>query len=150
MEKIKHLQKTAEQLFDLLGIKAEIGVKEEEDNLVVTINAPESTGLLIGHRGDTLKAIQSFLGIALKQATGDWTRVMVNIGDWRDKQEDYLKRLAEGAAVRAKETGESQMLYNLSADQRRVVHMILAEDKEVTTESQGEGESRYLVVKPQK
>jgi spoIIIJ-associated protein len=90
------------------------------------------------------------LGIMLKQKTGEWARVLVNIGDYREKEEDYLKNLAEGAAARAKETGEPQTLYNLKAGQRRIIHMFLTQDKEVETESQGEGSERYLLIKPKK
>ncbi len=64
------------------------------------------------------------------------------------KNEDYLNNLAEQTAQRAKETNEPQNLYNLNSAQRRIIHMCLSEDKETETESLGEGQERYLVVKP--
>ena len=66
----------------------------------------------------------------------------------REKQEKYLKNLAEQAASRAKETGDAQTLYNLNPTQRRIIHLYLAEDSGVETESMGEGEDRFLIVRP--
>jgi spoIIIJ-associated protein len=86
--------------------------------------------------------------MALKQQTGEWVRIVVDIGDWRQKHESHLASLAQAAAERAKATGEPQPLYNLTPSQRRVVHLALVGRDDVATESQGEGASRYLVVKP--
>jgi spoIIIJ-associated protein len=85
-----------------------------------------------------------------RQENGEWKRISVNVGDWREKQEEYLSEMAKVTAERAKQTGEPQNLYNLSPSQRRIIHIALSEDKEIETESVGEGEERYLVVKPKK
>src|SRR3990172_1360376 len=96
------------------------------------------------------KEAEEVLGMMVRQETGEWKRVLVNVGDWREKQEEYLTQMAKTTAERAKTTGEPQPLYNLTPAQRRVIHMALSEDSEIETESQGEGEERYLVVKPKK
>ncbi|MEK7550533.1 MAG: R3H domain-containing nucleic acid-binding protein [Patescibacteria group bacterium] len=149
---LKELQILTDELFSLMGVKIGSTVAFDKTNEAFTINidAGEETGLLIGRKGETLSSIQMVLGIMLKQKTGEWARVLVNVGDYREKEEDYLKNLAEGSATRAKETGEPQMLYNLKPGQRRIIHMFLSEDKTVETESVGEGSERYLLVKPKK
>jgi len=148
----KDIKAITEELFGKLGIDAEISVTEEEQEgqkvFMVGVTAPNEAGLLIGAHGTTLHAIQSFIAMALKQKTGDWVRVVVDIGDWRQKHEEHLAGLAKAAAERAKSTGEAQKLYNLSPSQRRVVHMALAKEEGIVTESEGEGAARYLVVKP--
>lgn len=151
-KEIESLKKVAEELLALMATnaKVEVSFDKEQDSFVVNIDAGDETGLLIGKKGETLTSIQTILGILLKQQIGEWKRVTVNVGDYREKEEDYLKNLAANALARAKETGEPQNLYNLKAWQRRVVHMYLSEDKDVLTESQGEGEERYLVIKPKK
>lgn len=143
------LQKLSEELFELMSVSAKIEVSydKEGEAFVVNIDGGDATGLLIGKKGETLNSIQTVLGVLLKQKIGEWMRVVVNVGDYREKEEDYLKTLAETTAARAKETGEPQNLYNLKPWQRRVVHMTLSEDKDLVTESAGEGEDRYLVVK---
>jgi spoIIIJ-associated protein len=153
MEKnVKVLQKLTDELFGLMSTKAkaEVSFDKDNDSFIVNVDAGDETGLLIGKKGETLLGIQTVLGFLLKQKIGEWKRVLVNVGDYREKEESYLKDLAATTAARAKETGEPQNLYNLKAWQRRVIHMVLSEDKEVITESEGEGEDRFLVIKPKK
>lgn len=149
---VKILQKLTDELFGLMSTKAkaEVSYDKENDSFVVNVDAGDETGLLIGKKGETLLGIQTVLGFLLKQKIGEWKRVLVNVGDYREKEESYLKDLAATTAERAKETGEPQNLYNLKPWQRRVVHMALSEDKDITTESEGEGEDRFLIIKPKK
>lgn len=148
----KVLQRLTEELLSLMTTKATVEVSFDEENQVfnVNIDAGDETGLLIGKKGETLTSIQTILGFLLKKETGEWGRVVVNVGDYRQKEEDYLKNLAASTAQRVKETGEPQSLYNLKPWQRRVVHLALSEDSDIVTESQGEGEERYLIVKLKK
>jgi spoIIIJ-associated protein len=149
---VKILQGLTDELLTLMftKAKAEASYDNENESFVVNIDAGDETGLLIGKKGETLLSIQTILGFLLKQKVGEWNRILVNVGDYREKEEGYLKDLAASTAARAKETGEPQNLYNLKAWQRRVIHMVLSEDKEISTESEGEGEDRYIVVKPKK
>ena len=150
----KEIKDLLTELFDLLGVKATFNITEEtlesEKLYNVAIDETESAGLLIGAHGLTLSAIQSFITIALKQKTGEWVKVSLDIANWNQKQNDRLSELADEAAARAIETSEEQRLYNLSAQARRMVHMALAENKEVETLSEGEGQDRYLVVRTKK
>ncbi|KKU22331.1 hypothetical protein A2376_00850 [Candidatus Woesebacteria bacterium RIFOXYB1_FULL_47_31] len=149
---IKEVQTDANKLLALMGTKAEAKVAEDKegDVLLVNIKTEEEAGLLIGHHGETLNSLQTILGLMYRQRTGEWKRMSVNVGDWREKQEEYLKEMAKVTAERAIQTGEPQNLYNLSASQRRVIHMALSENGGVETESMGEGDERYLVIKPKK
>jgi len=152
MKNEKVLKELTDELLALMSTHAtsEVAVDKANECYTVNINGGDETGLLIGKKGETLLSIQTILGVLLKGKTGEWERITVNVGDYLEKEEEYLKNLAVGAASRAKETGEPQSLYNLKSNQRRIIHMILAEDKEVSTESVGEGEERYLVVKTAK
>ena len=58
--------------------------------------------------------------------------------------------MADQISQRVVETGQPQPIYNLTPTQRRIVHLALSESKDVETESTGEGEERYLLVKPKK
>lgn len=151
-DKTKILQKLTEELFSLMSTKAKAEVSYDKENEAFTVNvdAGDETGLLIGKKGETLLGIQTILGFLLKQKTGEWNRILVNVGDYREKEEGYLKDLAATTAQRAKETGEAQNLYNLKSWQRRIIHLVLSEDKDITTESEGEGEERFLVIKSKK
>jgi spoIIIJ-associated protein len=150
--KIKILQELVDRLLSLMAThtKGTVSYDKENEAFIVNVDAEDETGLLIGKKGETLSSIQTVLGILFKQKTDEWNRVVVNVGDYREKEEDYLKNLAASTAQRARETGEPQNLYNLKPWQRRVIHMALAENKEIATESEGEGEERYLIIKPKK
>src|SRR3970040_1288698 len=95
------LQKATDELLSLMSVKgkAEISYDKTEDVFTVNIEAGDTTGLLIGKKGETLSSLQTFLGIALKQHLGEWKRVVVNVGDYREKEEDYLKNLADSTAT---------------------------------------------------
>lgn len=148
-EKTPSVQKLIDRLLELMGTKAKAVVIEDKENeaIRVDIETDEEAGLLIGRHGETLDALQVILGMMVFQESKEWTRIIVNVGDWREKQEDQLKSLALQAAERARETGEPQTLFNLNASQRRIVHMVLTEEEDIETESSGEGKERYLVIK---
>lgn len=149
---VDFLKKATEDLLGLMSVNAtaEVSYNKEDDTFVININSDEATGLLIGKRGETLSGLQTLLGLSVKQKFNEWHRVVVNVGDYREKEESYLKDLAKNAAERAKETGQPQNLYNLKPWQRRIVHMFLADESEILTESVGEGNERYLVIKSNK
>lgn len=149
-DKTRAVKEMAEKLLSLMGVEVEVEVEEDKENEAVSVDirADDEAGLLIGNRGKTLNSIQALLGMIYRQKSGEWQRILVNVDDWREKEEDRLSSLAFQAAERAKSTGEEQALYNLTPAQRRVVHLTLAEDEEVQTESKGEGKERYLLVSP--
>jgi len=146
--KIKQeLQDLLTELFKLLEVKVDIKISEDQDLYEVELDPGESAGLLIGSRGATLSAIQSFVAIAIKQKTGEWIKISLDIAGWSDKQNARLTELAQSASERVKQTGEEQRLNNINATQRRVIHMALSQDKEIETVSEGEGQDRYLIVR---
>lgn len=145
----KTIQELTEKLLSLSGVSAQVEVVDlGENSYEVNLSTDDETGLLIGFRGENINAIQTVLGIMLKGQTGEWVRLVVNVGDYRQKQEEKLKELADQSAARALETKEPQPIYNLSASARRVVHMHLSERSDVVTESEGVEPDRYLVVRP--
>ena len=150
IDKGKIVEEVCNELLDLIGVKTKPSVKydEENDSYFVSLETDEEAGLLIGNRGETINSIQLIIGLVVANKAGEWVRVIVNVGDWREKEEARLEGLAEQAAERAISTGEPQPLYNLRAALRRTLHMCLAKNKDVVTESHGEGDERYLVVLP--
>lgn len=144
----KTIQELTEKLLELSGVVAQVEVIDAGDKTYnINLSTDGETGLLIGFRGENINAIQTVLGIMLKGQTGEWYRLVVNVGDYRQKQDEKLKELADQSADRAVETKEPQPIYNLNATQRRVVHMHLSLRSDVVTESEGVEPERYLVVK---
>jgi len=145
--KLTQIKSAVDELFSLLGIDAQTSVEEVDGYYHVTIAENETSGLLIGKQGDTLYSIQLILSFVLKNKIGEEVKLVLDIGDYREKQKSYLENLAEKAYQHLLETGQPQYLYNLNPSQRRVVHTYLAEKGDVVSESEGEGEERQLVIK---
>ncbi len=105
-DKLKKIEESAVKLLSLMGSRAKVSVSSDEDNQAVLINleTDDETGLLIGRQGETLMAIQTILGMIARKNFEEWVRIIVNVGDWREKQESRLKELAVQTALRAKET----------------------------------------------
>jgi len=146
---IKDIEVKTVKLMELLSSKAKVEVTEKDDSFSVDLKAEEETGLLIGRHGETINSIQAILALSLREELKE-KKIFVNVGDWREKQEEKLSEMAEQIYKRAIDTGEDQPVYNLSPSQRRIIHISLSEKKDVKTESIGEGKNRYLLIKPKK
>lgn len=145
---VEDIKKTTTKLFELMDIKVSFDISEDKDNNAILINIDKSdeAGLIIGKKGENLESIQNIISLFIKSKTDEWKRVLVNVADWREKQDERVKELALKVAERVRETSETQNLYNLNAAQRRIVHITLAEFPDIKTESVGEGNERYLKV----
>lgn len=141
------IEKEAAHVLSLLGISADVSVEKGEDLFTVNITS-EDSGILIGYHGETLQAVQLILSLIVAKKAGEFSRIIVNVGDYRKKREEKLKQMALDAAKRAKETKQEVALTNLLPWQRRVVHMVLQDDPDITSESRGEGQERQLYVLP--
>jgi len=146
VEKIKN---ATEGLIADLGFSAEVKVTEDPTvGLVnVQIESPEAASL-IGFHGENLQAIQLILSFMVHQILSEWTRINVNVGDYRQKREEQLTRLALNLATKAKFSGEVQSIPNLTAAERRIVHLALSDYPDIVSESEGEGRERILTIKP--
>lgn len=142
------IKDTAQKLFELLGTTATSSVTfdKENDLYLLDVAAGDVSGLLIGKKGETINSIQTIINQIIRQKKGEWVRVVVNVADFREKEKSRMEELAYQTAQRVRETGEPQNLYNLTPAQRRVVHMALSLEKDLQTESVGEGLERYLIV----
>lgn len=147
LDTISTIKGVAQDILERLEIKSQISVVEADGVYTVNIETEES-GVLIGHHGKSLESLQVLIGIITAKKLGTWTRVVIEVGDYRKRREAYLLQMAEDIAVKVAETGEAVTLPDLSPFERRIVHIGLSEHPKVQTESVGEGRSRTLVVKP--
>jgi spoIIIJ-associated protein len=148
MEDKKTVQELTEDLLNRLGITGTVSVDIDETEAFRVHIETEETGLLIGFHGRTLESFQIIIGLLVSKKLEKWVRVYVNVGDYREKREEALMIMAQHAAERALTMGRPVELANLSAAERRVIHLTLSGDERVETESIGEGSRRILLVKP--
>lgn len=148
MEHIDEVKQITEELLGKLELTGSVSVDVDETGAYQVQIDTEETGLLIGYHGRTLESFQILLGIIVSKKLGEWVKVYVNVGDYRQKREEALMHMAQRAAERALTFDRPVELANLTASERRVIHLTLGGDERVMTESVGEGINRTLVVKP--
>lgn len=141
------IKKLAEELLLQLDIKGPVSVENKDDIDNVVIETDEA-GILIGHHGETLDSLKLILTFLVSRELNEFTRINLDVSGYRKEREEKLKQMASDIKERVKSSGEAITIPNLTANDRRVIHVFLQEDTEVTTESQGEGEDRMLVIKP--
>uniref|UniRef100_A0A7C5YX46 KH domain-containing protein n=1 Tax=candidate division CPR3 bacterium TaxID=2268181 RepID=A0A7C5YX46_UNCC3 len=155
MTNAKIIEKTKEivsTIFGYLGVEAEVKVEITEDKgrKIVKIDATgeNNLGRLIGFHGKNLEALQLIIQILLVKNCEESVTVALDVNGYREKRELSLKNLAYRIAEQVKKTGKPYELPPLPPAERRIIHITLSEDKDVKTESTGEGEARRVVIKP--
>lgn len=135
-----------DELLQKMGVDADLEIRDEEP---VTLNViGEDLGILIGRRGETLSAVQFVLNQMLNHKTGQWLGVVVDAEDYRVRREDQLRGLARRMADRARYYRQAVTLDPMPPNERRIVHLALADHPQVGTHSVGEGEDRRVVITP--
>jgi spoIIIJ-associated protein len=141
-----------EGLLERMAIPVEISGEDIEDKLLVKIkcDVEDDTQRLIGRRGQVVDAFQHLLNKMVSRDRDERGKpVIVDVGDYRERHVERLEDLAERMVAKAKESGEPVDLNPMSAYDRRIVHMCIAEQEGVSTRSEGEGDRRHIVVLPE-
>ena len=140
-----------EQLLAHIGFEARVEVETGETsrlNVVGEEREREGLGALIGRKGERLSALQHLVNLMLSREMGTWTRVLVDVEDYRGRRERQLREIADRAAKRVVETGKMLQLEPMPALERRWVHLALKSNPDVATQSIGEEPNRRIVVLP--
>jgi spoIIIJ-associated protein len=117
----------------------------------ITLNIRgEDVADLIGRRGEHLRALQFILALMVNKQLHRRLPVIVDVDGYRQRREELLRNLAHRFAGRVRVTGEPMQMEAMPPNERRIIHLALANDPDVTTESIGEGEARRVVIKPRR
>jgi spoIIIJ-associated protein len=140
-----------EQLMAKLDFDVTVEIKAGETNrlnVVAVGEERESLGALIGRKGERLSALQHLVNLLLSKHVGEWTRILVDVEDYRGRRERQLRDLANRAADRVVETGKMLQLEPMPALERRWIHLALRDHDRVATQSIGEEPNRRVVILP--
>lgn len=118
-----------------------------KDNAADFFLSGEGLGVVIGHRGETLAALQYLASLAANSAKG-YYKITINIGDFRERREKALIGLAKRVSSQVLRTGRKRTLEPMNPYERRIIHTAVQEIKGVTSNSIGEGNSRRVVISP--
>ena len=136
-------------LIQKMGLDCTAEIREEDDAYYVSVSGKD-TATLIGYRGDVLDCVQYLTLLVVNKTIDLDKRIIIDGENYREKRTAVLSRLAKKLAIKAAKTGKDVALEPMNPFERRVIHSALADDKFVTTESEGEEPNRYIVIKPNK
>jgi len=139
-------EKVARSILDPLGIDYKLESRREEDVFYIKINSKRDEGLLIGRRGQTLDSIKHLIQRVLTSQAGQAVSVNLEVGDYRRRREEALREKADAVAAKVVETGKSLSLEPMTAQDRRIVHLALADREGLRTYTAGDGSRRRVVV----
>lgn len=136
-----------------MGVHAGIEVHpaEGEEPLVLNIRGADersssALSVLIGRRGETLAALQLLMHLVVSKQGDTRERVIVDVEGYRHRREENLRSMAQRIAQQVRTSGRAVMLEAMPPNERRIVHMALADFEDISTESEGEGDQRRVVV----
>lgn len=138
------------QILGHMGVQAEVEVRPATDDEPLTLNVqplgPQPLSVLIGRRGETLASLQFVVNMIVSKQAGRRERVIVDAQNYRERRESNLRQMAQRVANQVRQSGAPVMLEAMPPNERRIIHMALAENDDIATESTGEGEQRRVVV----
>lgn len=145
-EKLAAAQKYLADILHAMGLdRVTMDVKETEEGAVITFNG-DGMAVLIGHHGETLDALQYLVALTCNRIDGDYYRITLDCGNYRQKREETLCGLAERIAAKVKKTGRSQLLEPMNPYERRIIHSVVSEIDGVYSKSKGEEPNRRVVI----
>jgi len=137
------------QVLGSSGLDLDASGQVGEDGAVVQVKG-DDVALLLGHNAELLDALEYLGNRFLTRISGEESKVMYDSGNYRARREKELRLMAEKAAERVKSTRVPFSFDPMSPNERRIVHLALAEDGTIRTESQGNGEHRRVTIYPAK
>jgi spoIIIJ-associated protein len=135
-----------EELLDLLDFDGDIDLDVEGDRAIVSIDGGGDLTKLVGRKGEVLDALQELTRLAVHQKTGERSRLMLDISQWRQRRRDELAALGDKIARRVLESGEREELSPMTPFERKIVHDAVAGVQGVRSESEGVEPSRRVVI----
>lgn len=145
---IDRIVETLEALLEKIGYEAEIQTVEEPELTFVRIDT-EHAEVLIGHRGETLDALQHLVVRMTGIGGREMPLILIDVGDYRQRRLERLRKVSRNLANLALENGQEEFFDPMSATDRKIVHTILKDIEGVTSFSKGEELSRHVVVAPE-
>lgn len=134
-------------LLGLMAVQGKVEVLSAELPLALNVKG-DDLGILIGRRGQTLVALEYVTKLIVVQRLKAWVPLTIDVGGYKKHRRDSLQKLALYLAEQVKSRRRAMPMEPMPADERRIIHLALADHPDVTTQSIGEGENRKVVISP--
>ncbi len=145
-EAITYAKKYLEDLLSFFGLNTDVYATSDDEVIQLNVPSTHMNGFLIGQRGESMRSLQYLTSTALKNAGYLNNRVNVDIAEYKKQRADRLRDRAEAWVKQVQDSSEPMDLEPMNAADRRVVHKLAAEYG-LTSESEGEGRDRHIVLK---
>ena len=143
-------KKFLRDVLNAMNIKAEIHIKEENNEININLIGP-NMGVLIGYRGETLDSLQYLVSLVVnKNHDETYKRVILDTVNYRHNRQETLKKLAFKMSEKVRVNGKTLKLEPMNPYERRVIHSTLQNNAYVTTHSEGEEPYRRVVIELKK
>jgi spoIIIJ-associated protein len=140
-------KKYLEDLLSFFGLNTDVYATSDDEVIQLSVPSTHLNGFLIGQRGENMRSLQYLTSTALKNNNFEHNRVNVDVADYKKQRADRLRERAEEWVKHVRDSGEPMDLEPMNAADRRIIHQ-LAADYGLTSESDGEGRDRHIVLKP--
>jgi spoIIIJ-associated protein len=144
---VNQVTEILDKMLGLMGVQGKVEVLSAELPLQLNVTG-EDLGILIGRRGQTVAALQYVTKLIIVQRLKTWLPLTVDVGGYKQHRRDSLQKLALYLAEQVKSKRRAVPMEPMPADERRIIHLALADHPDVRTESMGEGENRKVVILP--
>jgi spoIIIJ-associated protein len=135
------------QVLGSSGLDLKAHAEQTDDGVKIQVRG-DDVALLLGHNAELLDALEYLGNRILARASGDEARLVFDSGGYRARREKELRLMAEKAAEKVRLSRIPFSFDPMTPNERRIIHVALADDASVTTESQGNGENRKVTVRP--
>ena len=147
LNEMQRIREFLQTVLDKMGLDCAVEAVENEDAVALIITGVDAS-VAIGYRGETLDALQYLCSLQLNGKNSSFRRVTLDAEGYRAKREKTLQRLALNLEQKVKRTGREAKLEPMNPYERRVIHTTLQNSKYVTTQSEGQGSARHVVISP--
>jgi len=133
------------EVISKMGVATNLDIDETDESLKIDV-VGNNLGVLIGHRGETLDALQYLTSLVVNKSNDDYKRIYLDAENYRQKRESALKKLAGKLAKKVLDTNRRVRLEPMNPYERRVIHATLQDYPKIKTYSKGEEPNRNVVI----
>lgn len=141
------LQNWLKELLEKMDMNCDVAASQNDEAICLTISG-EDMNSVIGHHGEVLDSLQHLCGLMLDKDSKFHRVILDTDSGYRAKREKALQKLACNLEQKVKRIGRPVDLEPMNPYERRIIHTALQNSKYVTTESEGEGNARHVVISP--
>jgi len=139
------IAKFVQEVVDAMGVALTTSVEETAEGTRINLEG-EDGGVLVRRGGEGLQALQHLVATAFRKQLGDDNRIMIDCNGFRKDKDAELRQMARFVAEKARSSGTAQEMGPLNPYERRIVHLAIAEDPTVTSESIGDAFLKTVII----